>query len=272
MNPRRTLPGAIGRSGYLAAVALLGLCASSLAAAASGATSAAKAPKARSAWKAGYEYTVLIPWEAPEDVPPGKVEVRELFLYTSGWSKAVQPYLEKWLAAKGDRVQFVREPAIAFPHAREQARMYYTLKEMGHEDLHLKFFDFVREEHRFDVYHTIRRPAIEAIFDMNIAFVKKNGLDTKAFIETYQSRGVDDQVIAAGIDATGYALNGTSTIVVNGHYSTSLQRFMGADPACADRGPEPADYERYFQLMDELVAMAEKEPKPGEFGAPQAPK
>ena len=104
----------------------------------------------------------MIPWEAPEDLPPGKVEIRELFLYTSGWSKGVQPYLEKWLKSKGDSVVYVREPAIAFPHAREQARLYYTLKALGREDLHLKFFEFVRDEDRYPVYHTIRQPAVEA--------------------------------------------------------------------------------------------------------------
>lgn len=231
-----------------------------------------KAPKPRSEWRAGYEYTVLIPSEPPEGLTPGTVEVRELFLYTSGWSKAVQPYLEKWLSSRGDAVKFVREPAIAFPHAREQARMYYTLKALDHEDLHLKFFDFVREEHRFDVYHTIRRPAKEAIFDMNIAFAKRNGVDAKAFMETYASRDIDNQVIEAEIDATGYALNGTSTLVVNSHYSTSLQRFLGADPACADRGPEPADYDRYFQLIDQLVSMALKEKPVTPSAAPTAPK
>jgi len=216
----------------------------------------AGAPKSPSEWRAGYEYSVAIPWEAPQALPPGKVEIRELFLYTSGWSQAIQPYLEKWLRTKGDSVVYVREPAIAFPHAREQARMYYTLKALNREDLHIRFFDFVREEHRFDVYHTIRRPAVEAIEDMNIKFATRHGIDRKAFIDTYESRDIEDQVIGAGIDATGYALNGTSTIVVNGRYSTSLQRFLGADPACADRGPEAGDYERFFQLLDRLISMS----------------
>ena len=247
------------------------LAASTTALATSGNTPA-KALKSASEWRAGYEYTVLIPYEPPEGLPSGTVEVRELFLYTSGWSKSVQPYLEKWLSTRGDAVKFVREPAIAFPHAREQARMYYTLKALDHEDLHIKFFDFVREEHRFDVYHTIRHPAKEAIFDMNIAFAKRNGVDTKAFMDTYMSRDIDNQVIDAEIDASGYGLNGTSTLVVNSHYSTSLQRFLGADPACADRGPEPADYDRYFQLIDQLVSMALKEKPITPSAAPTAPK
>lgn len=233
---------------------------------------ALKTPKPRAEWRAGYEYTVLIPSEPPENLPPGTVEVRELFLYTSGWSKAIQPYLQKWLASKGDTVRYVREPAIAFPHAREQARMYYTLEALEREDLHLKFFDFVREEHRYDVFHTIRHPAKEAIFDMNIVFAKRNGIDSKAFQEMYVSRDIDNQVIEAEIDATGYALNGTSTIVVNNHYSTSLQRFMGADPACADRGPEPADYERFFALIDQLVSTALTEKPVTPSAAPTAPK
>jgi thiol:disulfide interchange protein DsbA len=256
------------RISWLAAALILTVSASTLAA--SGNSS--KAPKSRNDWRAGYEYSVLIPSEPPENLPPGTVEVRELFLYTSGWSKAVQPYLQKWLESKGNVVRFVREPAIAFPHAREQARMYYTLKALNREDLHIKFFDFVREEHRFDVFHTIRHPAKEAIFDMNIAFAKRNGIDSKAFQQMYTSRDIDNEVIGAEIDATGYALNGTSTIVVNNHYSTSLQRFMGADPACADRGPEPADYERFFALIDQLVSTALTEKPVTPTAAPSAPK
>jgi thiol:disulfide interchange protein DsbA len=251
-------------------VAVLMLAAGASALAASGNSS--KAPKSRSEWRAGYEYSVLIPSEPPENLPPGTVEVRELFLYTSGWSKAIQPYLQKWLESKGNVVRFVREPAIAFPHAREQARMYYTLHALNREDLHIKFFDFVREEHRFDVFHTIRHPATEAIFDMNIAFAKRNGIDSKAFQEMYSSRDIDNEVIGAEIDATGYALNGTSTIVVNNHYSTSMQRFMGADPACADRGPEAADYERFFALIDQLVSTALTEKPVTPTAAPSAPK
>ena len=253
---------------WLAAVLILTVSASALAATAP----SAKKPKSSSEWRPGYEYSVLIPSEPPEGLEPGTVEVRELFLYTSGWSKAIQPYLQKWLETKGGVVKFVREPAIAFPHAREQARMYYTLKALDKEDLHIKFFDFVREEHRFDVYHTIRHPAKEAIFDMNIAFAKRNGIDSKAFQEMYMSRDIDNEVIGAEIDATGYALNGTSTIVVNSHYSTSLQRFLGADPACADRGPEPADYDRFFQLIDQLVSTSLKEGPVKPTAAPTAPK
>lgn len=256
------------RTLWFAAVLILTASATTLAA--SGGNSA-KVPKSRAAWRAGYEYSVLIPSEPPENLPSGTVEVRELFLYTSGWSKAIQPYLQKWLESKGNAVRYVREPAIAFPHAREQARMYYTLKALDREDLHLAFFDFVREEHRYDVFHTIRHPAKEAIFDMNIAFAKRNGIESQAFQETYTARDIDNQVIEAEIDATGYALNGTSTIVVNNHYSTSLQRFMGADPACADRGPEPADYERFFTLIDQLVSTALTEKPITPTAAPSAP-
>lgn len=250
--------------------ALLLVTASASATAASGNSS--NSPKPRSEWRAGYEYTVLIPFQPPENLAPGTVEVRELFLYTSGWSKAVQPYLKKWLESKGNAVRYVREPAIAFPHAREQARMYYTLKALDREDLHPQLFDFVREEHRYDVFHTIRHPAKEAIFDMHIVFAKRNGIDSKVFQEMYTSRDIDNQVIESEIDATGYALNGTSTIVVNNHYSTSLQRFMGADPACADRGPEPADYERFFALIDQLVSTALTEKPIAPTAAPTAPK
>jgi thiol:disulfide interchange protein DsbA len=243
-----------------------------LLAASASATAATQTPKSRSQWRAGYEYTVLIPFQPPEELPPGTVEVRELFLYTSGWSKAVQPYLQKWVESKGSAVRYVREPAIAFPHAREQARMYYTLKALDREDLHPKMFDFVREERRYDVFHTIRHPAKEAIFDMNIVFAKRNGIDSKAFQEMYTSRDIDNQVIESEIDATGYALSGTSTLVVNNRYSTSLQRFMGADPACADRGPEAADYERFFALIDQLVSAALAEKPVPSTAAPTAPK
>jgi thiol:disulfide interchange protein DsbA len=254
---------------------LVGLLLSGIATFSFAAPQPAKAPKSSADWRAGYEYSVLIPSEAPEDVPAGQIEVRELFLYTSGWSKGVQPNLQTWLDAKGSAVKYVREPAIAFPHAKEQARLYYTLKALGREDLHAKFWDFVRDPERYPVYHTIRRPAVEAIEDMNIKFGKDNGVDPKAFIAAYESRDVDNQVIAASIDATSYHLNGTSTFVVNGKYSTSLQRFLGADPACADRGPQPGDYDRFFRLLDQLLDVSKKENASGTAhptsAAPQPP-
>jgi hypothetical protein len=51
----------------------------------------------------------------------------------------------------------------------------------------------------------------------------------------------------------------TLTFIVNGRYSTTLQRFLGADPACADRGPQASDHERFFELLDDLVAIAATE-------------
>ena len=107
---------------------------------------------------------------------------------------------------------------------------------------------------------------------MNIKFAKENGIDVSKFIATYECRDIDNEVIAAGIDATGYALNGTSTFVVNGRFSTSLQRFLGADPACADRGPEEGDYARFFALLDRLIEEAKKDTTPPPTGAPSAPK
>lgn len=69
--------------------------------------------------------------------------------------------------------------------------------------------------------------------------------------------------------------NGTSTFVVNGKYSTSLQRFLGADPACADGGPNDADYARFFQLLDQLLEASKEENANGTAdpasAAPQAP-
>ncbi len=214
-------------------------------------------PASDERWQAGLHYTVLIPGEESK-AKPGKIELVELFLYTNGISKRLMPYLQKFLA-EHPNVEYVRIPAIVFPHTREQARMYFTLKELGREDLHAGMFDWVKEENRFPVYHTLMHPAKEAILDLNLAYAKKNGIDPKVFLQVYQSREIDNQVITAEIDTHGYHVNGTSTLVVNGRYSTSLQRLMALDPNHPDNDT-PQDFERLMKLIDYLIASESKKP------------
>ena len=205
-------------------------------------------PKDGEQWQPGLHYSILI-GQAKTDVPLGKIEVRELFMYTSPLSLRMQPYLKQWLKNKPNYVEFVRSPSVVFPHARLQARMYFTLEELGRLDLHDALFAWTFEKEHYPIYHTISRPDVPGYFKLNLAFAKTNKLNEVKFCETYESNRVEDKVIEAEIGTHKYLVSGTSTLVVNGKYSTSVQRLMYASGETED-----AAYGHLFRLVNYLAA------------------
>jgi thiol:disulfide interchange protein DsbA len=201
-------------------------------------------------WTAGVDYTLMAPRQET-DVPAGKIEVLELFMYTSPLSRDVQPFLSEWLKSKAGYIEFKRAPSIVFPHSRYQAQAFYTFMELGRDDLHDKFWAWVFDTDHYPTYHTIRHPDVAGYEKLNADFAAANGIDRAKFLETYASKKLDEQVIDAEIGAHNYHIAGTSTFVINGRYCVSVQRLVLKDPIRATR---PEDFKRLFRLIDYLAA------------------
>src|SRR5262249_4014563 len=105
------------------------------------------------------------------------------------------------------------------------------------------------EKDHYPIYHTITHPDDAGYIRLNLEFAQANKLDKNKFAEIYSSQKMADKVIDAEIGTHGYLVAGTSTFVVNGRYSTSVQAISYA------RGNIGADdYARLFKLLEYLAA------------------
>lgn len=207
-------------------------------------------------WQPGLHYNVLLPLK-PTYVVPGKVQIIELSMYTSSVAWVFRPHLKQWLEKQAGVVEYVRKPSIdnAMPHARLQARMFFTLEELGRSDLHEKFEDWVADAKRWPIYHNIWHPDDREHFNLNVEFAKLNGISENKFANKYYSGAIDDKVHGAERRTSSYHVDGTPTFVINGRYSTSLQRLTinletSESVQEADTNPE---FGRLIALLEYLV-------------------
>lgn len=185
----------------------------------------------------GKDYQLVDP---PQPTDSGKkVEVIEFFWYGCPGCNALQPSLRSWLRKKPDDVEFKRMPAAFEASWLQLARTYYTLDAMGLVDkLHHDVFAAIHEQRVLDPKLLARDP--KPLFD----WVAGKGVDRKKFVDTYESFGVNSRT-GRTIDMTRkYDIPSTPTLVVDGKYLTT--------PSMA------GSYERYFKVLDEVIAMARK--------------
>ncbi len=182
----------------------------------------------------GKDYQLINP---PRPTDSGKkVEVIEFFYYGCGGCNSLQPSLRDWLKKKPADVEFRRAPAVLDNNAWIPLTWaYHTFDVMGLLDkLHYKVFAAIHEQR-------VRLADQKVLFD----WVAKQGVDQKQFTDTYNSFGVKSRGMRSIEMARDYDVSSTPTLVVDGKYLTT--------PAMA------GSYERYFQVLDQVIAMARKE-------------
>jgi thiol:disulfide interchange protein DsbA len=201
-------------------------------------------PVAASALTLGKDYRLLNP---PQPAPAGeKVEVLEFFWYGCPHCYRLQGPLEDWLKHdKPDYVEYKRVPA-AFNQAWLQlARVYYTLDAMNLVDkLHQDVFIAIHKEGVLDPRALLRNP--NSLFD----WVAGKGVDRQKFVDTYDSFTVKARTQRTLELTRNYDVQGTPTIVVDGRYITAPSMILKPD--------NTIDYPRYFQVLDEVIALARK--------------
>jgi len=163
------------------------------------------------------EYTELNPPRPTDD--PSKVEVIEFFWYGCPHCYRFDPYLEKWLKNKPDKVVFKRQPVIFGPHWEPHARAYFTAQALGVLDkVHKDMFDAMHKEKK-------RLTSEEELAE----FFAAHGVDKKTFRSTFHSFSVDMKVRQAESIPADYGITGVPAIVVDGKYLISGRTAKGFD-------------------------------------------
>jgi len=164
----------------------------------------------------GVEYTRV----SPQPVETGsKVEVREFFGYGCSHCFALEPILEKWLKSLPKNAQFVRTPAVFSEAWAVHARAYYAFEALGiTSKMHYALFQALHAEKR-----TLNTA------DSLAAFVGEKGGDRKAFLDAYNSFGMQANLSRATQTGRAYNIDSVPTLIVDGKYMTSANIAGGYD-------------------------------------------
>ena len=160
-----------------------------------------------------FQYTELKPTQ-PVETDGKKIEVVEFFWYGCIHCYNLEPVLETWLKKLPPDTQFRRIPAVFNQRWAHDAVIYYTMEAMGVLDkLHRPLFDAI---HR-DKLDTANEKALSQ-------FLQTHGVDSKKFLETMKSFGVQSKARRAVQLTTAYKIDGTPAMAVQGRYTVSADQ------------------------------------------------
>ena len=160
-----------------------------------------------------YQFTELKPPQ-PVEAEGKKIEVVEFFWYGCIHCYNLEPVLETWLKKLPPDTQFRRVPAVFNQRWGHDAAVFYTLEALGVEaKLHRPLFDAI---HR-DRLNTADEQAFSA-------WLQKQGVDPKKFMETMKSFSVQSKTRRAVQLTTAYKIDGTPAMAVQGRYTVSADQ------------------------------------------------
>lgn len=186
----------------------------------------------------GRDYRVL---DRPQPTASGnKVEVVEFFYYGCPHCSNLQGPLETWLKRKPADVEFKRQPVVFDDAWLPLTRAYYALEAMKLTDkLHQQVFVAIHGQN-------LRLNNTNALFD----WVAAKGVERQKFADTYNSFAVSARATGAKEITRKFDISGTPAIVVDGRYLTA--------PSMILKPNKEVDFDRYFQVLDHVVALARK--------------
>ncbi|MGE5525165.1 MAG: thiol:disulfide interchange protein DsbA/DsbL [Rhodospirillaceae bacterium] len=199
--------------------------------------------QAQQAPVAGREYQLVKP---PQPTNTGnKIEVLEFFWYGCPHCAHLQPHLNAWLKRKPADVELKHQPAAFQESWLQLARTYYTIETLGLVDkLHGELFSAIHDKHALDPATLARDP--KSLFD----WVAAKGVDRKKFMDTYNSFSVQSRTKGTIEFTQRYDIPGTPALIIDGRYMTA--------PSMTLKGDRGIDYDRFFSVVDQLIAQARK--------------
>ena len=159
------------------------------------------------------QYSELKPPQ-PTESDGKKIEVVEFFWYGCPHCYNLEPYIERWQKTLPADVQFRRIPAIFNQRWGHDAAIYYTFEALGLVDkLHRPFFD------------AIHRDRLDSANEQAMSqWLQKQGVDPKKFMEAMKSFSVQSKTRRAVQLTTGYKIDGTPAMAVQGRYTVSADQ------------------------------------------------
>jgi protein dithiol oxidoreductase (disulfide-forming) len=196
--------------------------------------SALPARAAQTSWVEGTHYVVL-DQPQPTSVPPGNVEVLEVFSYACPWCNKFQPYvheLERSLP-RNARMAFLPasfNPSEDWPMFQ---RAYYAAQALGIADrTHQAMFDAVWKTGELAIEDPstgrLKQP-LPSLEDVARCYSRLTGVSPQAFIAAARSFGVETKMREADAQIMAMQVTGTPCIVVGGKYRIDMQSLHSPD-------------------------------------------
>ncbi len=188
---------------------------------------------AQAAITANKDYMVLSP-EIGTDTP-GKIEVTEFFWYHCPHCFKIEPALNAWIKKAPKDVVIRRIPAVLNASWVPLAKTYYAMEALG-----------VADKYHDDLFNAIHLEGLDTSQENNIFnWAGMVGMNKQAFINAYQSFGVQSKVMRAYQLTRDAKITGVPTFIVDGKYSTS-ESMTGGEASL-------------FSTLDQLIAKARQE-------------
>lgn len=142
--------------------------------------------------------------------PPDKIEVAEVFWYGCPHCYDFDPIVTEWNTSKPEGVAFVRIPVIWNPTNQAHARLMYTAEALG-----------VLDKAHGAIFKAIHEGSATLTTEAEmIKLFAQFGVDEAAFLEAFNSFGVNSAVKRAENLTRRYGIKSVPVIVVNGKYAT----------------------------------------------------
>lgn len=186
------------------------------------------APAADQQWQEGKNYFAITPAQRTS-VPPGKVEVTEVFSYGCPYCYQIQGFITKLKAALPANAQLVYLPASFIPRENWPLfqRMYFAAQALGiDEKTHAAVFDAVWKTGELaisDPQTNRLKTTMPNINDAARFYAKIAGVKEAAFLGAANSFSVDAKMRAADATIGGAQALSTPTFLVNGKYRLNAE-------------------------------------------------
>jgi len=179
-------------------------------------------------WVEGKHYFEIKPAQRPPDAPQGVIEVTEVFSYGCVFCNRALPLMEKIKKSLPSNARMGYLPA-SFNSAESWPmfqRVYYTAMALNlMPKMHEQVFSGVWTSNELAVTDSsgqrLKSPQ-PTLDDAAKFFAKKAGIKPEQFLATAKSFAVDANCRRADQLVKVYRVDGTPSIIVNGHYRVGM--------------------------------------------------
>jgi protein dithiol oxidoreductase (disulfide-forming) len=176
-----------------------------------------------SRWKAGVNYTAVLPAQ-PTSVDAGQVEVLEFLWLGCPHCYELNPHVEAWKKKLPPYVKFSQVHVTWDAGKQAHAKLFYTITALGGDPLVVKAFDEIHRKGNLMLANND-----SATQQMQLEFAVANGVDAAAFRREYNGFAVNGSVQRAGQLMRTYRINGVPAFIVNGKYRADVSSAGGSD-------------------------------------------